>query len=80
MPQKRELMAHGRHGQPESVRKIADAKLVVRESVHQPEAKGVRQRKEDFDGLRRRFVCRERATNLFDLRGIDNLWQEQSHS
>ena len=41
--QKRELVAHRRHREAEGVSKIADAELVVSESVHQSQAQWIRQ-------------------------------------
>ena len=56
MTKKRELVTHRRHGQPERVCQITDAKLLVRERVHQPQAKRIGQCEKNFHCFGRGFV------------------------
>lgn len=79
-PKKRELVAHGGHRQPESMSKISDAKLFVRQSVHQPKPQRIRQRVEDLDSFRDHFNGRKIGTNLLDLLRVDLLGKSGLHS
>ena len=73
VPEKRKLVTHRRHRETERVGKVANAELVVGKSVHQPQAKRIRQREKDLDGFSRSGVSREITAELRNLLAVGDV-------
>ena len=59
---------------------VADAELLVGERVHETQAQGVRESKEDLDGFGCDLGRRQRRADLLDLSPVGDVGKTHSHS
>jgi hypothetical protein len=73
--QQPQLVAHRGHRDPECVRQISDAELVMRQRVDQPKPQGVGEREEDPHRFLGGVDVRQRLANASNLGDFGERWK-----
>lgn len=80
MAQKRELVTHRRHRQPERMRQITHAELIVRKRMYEAQTEGIGEREKNFDRFFRGTRGRKISAKPVDFFSVFDVWKRHLHS